>query len=66
MWYFKSRVADILGNGHFKKYSEWGPFLVCFYVRWFVGFFPPIAVFDLYEGTGTKHTSFFVTENEMK
>ncbi len=61
-------VVGILRNMvHFKKYLEWGPFLVCFYVRQCVGFCSPIVVFELYVGTGTKaQIDFFVKINQNK
>ncbi len=34
-----TRVVNFLRNYNFKKYLEWGPFLVCFYIWQCVGFF---------------------------
>ena len=47
-------VVDIFRNGHFKKPSKWGPFLVCFDVQQCVGFSQPTVILFLFVGTGTK------------
>ncbi len=58
------REVDVLRTWHFKKYLEWSPFLVCFYIQRCVGFSRPIVLFELYVRTVTKaQMDFFVKEN---